>query len=53
MAGIFFDSRPAVCDVSQLIHAQARNFEKAHKELASDLAKIKHDDETRKIQQAK
>ncbi len=35
-AGIVFDSRPAVCDVSQLIRAQARNFEKAHKELASD-----------------
>jgi hypothetical protein len=29
MAGIVFDSRPAVCDVSQLIRAQARNFEKA------------------------
>ncbi len=52
MAGIVFDSRPAVCDVSQLIRAQARNFEKAHKELASDLAKIKHD-ETRRIQQAR
>jgi hypothetical protein len=52
MAGIVFDSRPAVCDVSQLIRAQARNFEKAHKELASDLSKIKHD-ETRKIQQAR
>jgi hypothetical protein len=52
MAGIVFDSRPAVCDVSQLIRAQARNFEKARKELASDLAKIKHD-ETRKIQQAR
>jgi hypothetical protein len=52
MAGIVFDSRPAVCDVSPLIRAQARNFEKAHKELASDLSKIKHD-ETRKIQQAR
>jgi hypothetical protein len=52
IAGIVFDSRPAVCDVNQLIRAQARNFEKAHKELASDLSKIKHD-ETRKIQQAR
>jgi hypothetical protein len=41
-----------VCDVSQLIKAQARNFEKAHKELSSDLARIKHE-ETRKIQQAR
>ncbi len=48
IAGIVFDSRP-LCDVSQLLKVQARNFEKAHKELASDLAKIKHD-ETRKIQ---
>ena len=39
IAGIVFDSRPAVCDVNQLIQAQARNFEKAHKELASDLSK--------------
>jgi hypothetical protein len=52
MAGIVFDSRPSVCDVSQLIKAQARNFEKAHKELASDLSKIKQD-ETKKIQQAR
>ncbi len=52
MAGIVFDSRPAVCDVSQLIKAQARNFERAHKELASDLSKIKQD-ETRRIQQAR
>jgi hypothetical protein len=51
MAGIVFDSRPAVFDVSQLIRAQARTFEKAHKELASDLSKIKHE-EMRKIQQA-
>ncbi len=51
IAGIVFDSRP-VCDVSQLLKAQARNFEKAHRELASDLAKIKHD-ETRKMQQAR
>ncbi len=52
MAGIVFDSRPAVCDISQLIKAQARNFERAHKELSSDLSKIKQD-ETRKIQQAR
>ncbi len=52
IAGIVYDSRPAVCDVNQLIKAQARNFEKAHKELASDLSKIKQD-ETRKIQQAR
>jgi hypothetical protein len=52
IAGIVFDSRPAVCDVSQLIRAQARNFEKAHKELASDLSKIKQV-ETRKIQHAR
>ncbi len=52
MAGIVFDSRPAVCDVFQLIKAQARNFERAHKELASDLSKIKQD-KTRKIQQAR
>ncbi len=52
IAGIVYDSRPAVCDVNQLIKAQARNFEKAHKELASDLLKIKQD-ETRKIQQAR
>jgi myosin heavy subunit len=52
IAGIVYDSRPAVCDVQQLIKAQARNFEKAHKELASDLSKIKQD-ETRKIQQAR
>jgi hypothetical protein len=51
MAGIVFESRP-VCDVSQLLKVQARNFENAHRELASDLAKIKHD-ETRKIQQAR
>ncbi len=51
MAGIVFESRP-VCDVSQLLKVQARNFEKSHRELASDLAKIKHD-ETRKIQQAR
>ena len=51
MAGIVFESRP-LCDVSQLLKVQARNFEKAHKELTSDLAKIKHD-ETRKIQQAR
>jgi hypothetical protein len=56
IAGIVFDSRPAVCNVSQLIRAQARNFEKAHKELTFDLAKIKKkkkQDETRKIQQAR
>jgi hypothetical protein len=52
IAGIVYDSRPATCDVSQLIKAQSRNFEKAHKELASDLAKIKKE-ETRKIQQAR
>jgi hypothetical protein len=52
IAGIVFDSRPAVCDVSQLIRAQARNFEKAHKELASDLSKIKQN-ETTKIQHAR
>jgi hypothetical protein len=51
MAKIVFESRQ-VCDVSQLLKVQARNFEKAHKELASDLAKIKHS-ETRKIQQAR
>ncbi len=51
MAEIVFESRP-VCDVSQLLKVQARNFEKAHRELASDLAKIKHD-ETWKIQQAR
>ena len=51
MAGIVFESRP-VCEVSQLLKVQARNFEKAHKELVSDLARIKHD-ETRKIQQAR
>jgi hypothetical protein len=51
MAGIVFESRP-VCDVSQLLKVQARNFEKAHKELESDLQKIKHA-ETRKIQQAR
>ncbi len=51
VAGIVFEPRP-VCDVSQLLKVQARNFEKAHRELASDLAKIKHD-ETRKIQQAR
>jgi hypothetical protein len=51
IAGIVFDSRP-VCDVSQLLKVQARNFEKAHRELAFDLAKIKQD-ETRKIQQAR
>ena len=51
IAGIVFESRP-VCEVSQLLKVQARNFEKAHKELASDLARIKHD-ETRKIQQAR
>jgi hypothetical protein len=51
IAGIVFDSRP-VCDVSQLLKVQARNFEKAHRELASDLATIKQD-ETRKIQQAR
>ena len=38
--------------VSQLIRAQARNFEKAHKELASDLSKIKQV-ETKKIQHAR
>ncbi len=52
IAGIVFDSRPAVCNVSQLIRAQARNFEKAHKELAANVAKIKQE-ETRKIQQAR
>jgi hypothetical protein len=52
IAGIVYDSRPATCDVSQLIKAQSRNFEKAHKDLASDLAKIKKE-ETRKIQQAR
>jgi hypothetical protein len=52
IAGIVFDSRPVVCNVSRLIRAQARNFEKAHKELAFDLSKIKQD-ETRKIQQAR
>ena len=52
IAGIVYDSRPATCDVSQLIKAQSRNFEKAHKELASDLAKIKKE-ETRKIQHAR
>ncbi len=51
IAGIVFESRP-VCEVSQLLKIQARNFEKAHKELASNLAKIKHE-ETRKIQQAR
>ncbi len=29
IAGIVYDSRPAVCDVQQLIKAQARNFEKS------------------------
>jgi hypothetical protein len=52
IAGIVFDSRPAECNVNQLIRAQARNYEKAHKELTSDLSKIKQD-ETRKIQQAR
>jgi hypothetical protein len=51
IAEIVFDSR-LVCDVSQLLKAQARNFAKAHRELASGLAKIKHD-ETRKIQQTR
>ena len=51
MAGIVFESRP-VCDVSQLLKVQARNFEKAHRDLESDLQKIKHA-ETRKIQQAR
>ncbi len=48
IAGIVFESRP-VCNVSQLLKVQARNFEKAHRDLTSDLAKIKHE-ETRKIQ---
>ena len=51
MAGIVFESRP-VCEVSQLLKVQQRNFEKAHKELEADLAKIKRE-ETRKIQQAR
>jgi hypothetical protein len=38
--------------VSQLLKVQARNFEKAHMDLRSELARIKHD-ETRKIQQAR
>jgi hypothetical protein len=50
MAGIVFESRP-MGDVSQLLKVQARNFEKAHKDLTSELQLIKHA-ETRKIQQA-
>jgi hypothetical protein len=51
MAGIVFESRP-VCEISQLLKVQQKNFEKAHKELEADLAKIKRE-ETRKIQQAR
>ena len=51
MAGIVFESR-AVCDMTQLLKVQARNFEKAHKDLKSELQTIKHA-ETRKIQQAR
>ena len=41
-----------MCDMTQLLKVQARNFEKAHKDLKSELQTIKHA-ETRKIQQAR